>query len=250
MTQLLYILMNYLNNSFKKDTNYYIAQTLTHNIDKISNWSLEYAAICCNVSVSTLNRFFHDIGYKNFSRMKEIIYYNEEYKSIRLNSDSMDKAVEAIKQTLDNINKIDLEVFNEIADYIFKSKQVIFYAYGENLNFTLKTQVELMLNGKYSISRIDILRQMDLIKEVDEDDLIICISISGRSIANKDLKTIINTKNCKSILITQIQDCSSFDYFDFILNLGPNYGYNSSKYAVEYLMDLICSAYKSRVNFL
>lgn len=44
MRALLYILMNYLNNSFKKDTNYYIALALAASVSKVPGWTLDQAA--------------------------------------------------------------------------------------------------------------------------------------------------------------------------------------------------------------
>lgn len=71
MTNPLYMLMNYLNNAIKKDTNYYLALSLAQNITKLAGWSLERTAAECNVSVSTLNRFFKDMGFENFSGAKK-----------------------------------------------------------------------------------------------------------------------------------------------------------------------------------
>ncbi len=61
--------MNYLNNAFKKDTNYYIALTLATSVRKIPEWTLDQAAAACNVSKATLNRFCKELGYQNYSRL-------------------------------------------------------------------------------------------------------------------------------------------------------------------------------------
>ena len=249
MTHLLYILMNYLNNSLKKDTNYYIALSLAQGISLFPNWTLEQTAEYCNVSVSTLNRFFRDIGFENFSRVKEIITHEEERKNILLDSTSINNITNVIHKTLENIKMIDLSVFAAVADYIKKSNKIIFFAYGNNINFTLKAQVELMVNGKFSLANIDTLRQLKTIEQATQGDLVICISRNGSSLQDNMLKNHIEKKGLHSILITQSKDCEPFDYFDIILNIGPNQGYDSFKYGIIYVLDLICSEYKAREYF-
>ncbi len=50
----------------------------------------------------------------------------------------------------------------------------------------------------------------------------------------------------KSILITQQENTENLDWFDLIINIGPNQGYNSSKYGVMYILDQITSVYKAK----
>ena len=252
MNNLLYILMNYLNNSTKKDTYYYIALSLAKGISYLPNWNLEQTAVYCNVSVSTLNRFFKDIGYKNFSTMKENISHNDDYKNLLLDFDSMRNATDAIYKTLNSVNSIDLNLIRKVCEYIDQCDRVIFFAYGNNINLTLKAQVELMLCDKLSVANIDTFRQLSTIQSANEKDLVICISMNGSSLheeTSPSFKELMDLTKAKSILITQIKDCAPYDYFDLILNIGPDYNYNSSKYGVIYILDLICSAYKSKKLF-
>lgn len=100
--------------------------------------------------------------------------------------------------------------------------------------------------GKLSVCNIDILRQSQTIKEADENDLLFCISINGKSLADSGIKNYVTAKKMKSILITQIEDTSALDWFDVIINFGPNQGYNSSKYSVMYLLDQITNVYKTK----
>ncbi|MCR5449688.1 MAG: hypothetical protein K6F23_09845 [Solobacterium sp.] len=245
MTNLLYMLMNFLNNSIKKDTNYYLALALAQNITSLPAWSLERTAAECNVSVSTLNRFFKDMGFENFSGAKKILLHDEHSKDILFDETSRQKTSEAIGRTLENINRIDPKVFRSAVDKMIQSKKIIFYAYGNNINLTLKTQVELMKLNKLAICNIDILRQNQTIREADADDLLFCISINGKSLVTSEIKDYVTEKKMKSILVTQLEDTGSLNWFDLIINFGPNQGYNSSKYGVMYILDQITNLYKT-----
>jgi len=249
MTNLLYMLMNFLNNAIKKDTNYYLALSLAQNITHLSGWNLERTAAECNVSVSTLNRFFKDMGFESFSGAKKILLHDEYSKGILFDQTGKQKTSEAISRTLDNINRIDPRLIDSAVDKMIQCKKIIFYAYGNNINLTLKTQVELMKLGKLSICNIDILRQSQTIKEAGADDLLFCISINGKSLATEDIKDYVTETKMKSILVTQLEDTKDLGWFDLIINLGPNQGYNSSKYGVMYILDQITNAYKMKHRY-
>ena len=170
--------------------------------------------------------------------------HDEHSKNILFDEEGKQNTAEAIRRTLDAVNQIDPRLIRRVADAMIESGKIIFYAYGNNINLTLKTQVELMKLGKLSVGNIDILRQSQAIKEADENDLLFCISINGKSLADSDIKNYVTAKKMKSILITQIEDTSALDWFDVIINFGPNQGYNSSKYGVMYLLDQITNVYK------
>lgn len=249
MTNLLYMLMNYLNNAIKKDTNYYLALALAQNISQLRSWSLEKTADECNVSVSTLNRFFRDIGFQSFSRVKEILLHDEESKEIMIDQTGIRNMKNAVDITMENISRIDLSLIRRITDYIDQSDKIIFYAYGNNINLALKAQVELMKLNKLSICNIDILRQLQTIMEAGSDDLVIAISMNGLSLQDQTLKNYIAEKKVHSILITQVADEKQFDWFDLVVKIGPNQGYHSSKYGIMFILDLITYAYKQKHSY-
>ena len=70
MRKLIYVLLNYLNCSIKKDTNYYIARQMLLSINEIHHLSLEQMAELCNVSDSTLHRFCQTIVYQNYKSLR------------------------------------------------------------------------------------------------------------------------------------------------------------------------------------
>ena len=103
--------------------------------------------------------------------------------------------------------------------------------------------------NKLSICNIDILRQNQAIREAGAEDLLFCISINGKSLASSEIRDYVTEKKMKSILITQHEDTDDLNWFDLIINIGPNQGYNSSKYGVLYILDQITSADKMRQKY-
>ena len=47
-----------------------IAHMLLKNICKVPVWTIEQAALCCHVSISTFRRFIKDIGYNSYTEFK------------------------------------------------------------------------------------------------------------------------------------------------------------------------------------
>lgn len=49
--------------------------------------------------------------------------------------------------------------------------------------------------GKLSVCNIDIARQSQTIREADENDLLFCISINGKSLVSDDIKNYVALKS-------------------------------------------------------
>ena len=140
MRALLYILMDYLYNAFKKDTNYFIALILATNISKIPAWTLDQAAAHCNVSKATLNRFCKELGYQNYTRLRFIASLDDEKDYELYDAEYRRQKLEAISKTLATVNSIDDGVFKRIGKLVMESDEVFFCGYGKYLNCALKAR--------------------------------------------------------------------------------------------------------------
>ena len=244
MRPLLYILMNYLNNSLKKDTYYYICLTLALNIDKLPAWSLEEAAKQATVSVATLNRFCREIGFNNYSTLRFIASISDEKEYAKFDLTYRENKLRAIDETLAQINSLGDGVFLRIGKMLLDCDKVIFYGYGKYLNCALKTQIDLMVHKKQSVARIDPMRQVELIREIDCDRVVvICTSLGGRTVSGHGLMEAITQRGFQSVLITRTEDESITSFFDEVICIGEDRGYNSGVYGVEYALELITNAF-------
>ena len=64
---------------YKSDSNEkLIAQTMLKNIRKISDYTIEQTAECCNFSVSTCRRFIRQLGYNSYSEFRMHLKANIE----------------------------------------------------------------------------------------------------------------------------------------------------------------------------
>lgn len=248
MRPLLYILMNYLNNSLKQDTYYYICLTLALNIDKLPSWSLEEAAGQAAVSVATLNRFCKEIGFSNYSTLRFIASISDEKEYEEFDPVYRENKLRAIGMTLQHINEIGSDVFLHIGKMILDCDKVIFFGYGKYLNCALKTQVDLMVHKKQSIARIDPIRQVELIRNIDCDRVVvICTSLGGRTVSGHGLKEAISQRGFPSVLITRSDDESITGFFDEVICIGEDHGYHSGVYGVEYALELITNTFFSEL---
>lgn len=249
MRALLYILMNYLNNAFKKDTNYYIALSLATSVRKIPEWTLDQAAAACNVSKATLNRFCKELGYQNYSRLRFIASLDEEKDYEQYDAEYRRQKLEAINNTLEVVDRIDDEVFMRIGKMVMESDEVFFCGYGKYLNCALKAQIDLMVHKKMSTARIDFLRQIESIREADCDHgLVICVSMNGRSISRFEYKEVLASKGFKSVLITRSHDEELLAPHDVVIGMGEDFGFRSDTYGVDYVMERITNAFHTELK--
>lgn len=195
MQYIIYILLNYLNQTLVEDTNTSIARTILKHIHEIEVLSLEECATLCNVSTSTLHRFCKLIGMNNYKELKSHIklHIKQEYNTA-YNKDLYLKHMEENFNYIENIPVYDLD---HIVDKIIEAKYIYFYGYGNFQYAALYMQKELFSHGIISEVKHDI-----RLKHHD-DALIIITSMNGKffeSYSNDE------SFNDNFILITLKQD--------------------------------------------
>lgn len=67
------MLLIIINNSFQKDTNYYIALELIHSRDQIDSLSITALARSCQTSVASVNKFCKMLSIDSFSQLKYLL---------------------------------------------------------------------------------------------------------------------------------------------------------------------------------
>lgn len=249
MRALLYILMDYLNNAFKKDTNYFIALALATNVGKIPSWTLDQAAAFCNVSKATLNRFCKELGYQNYTRLRFIASLDDEKDYELFDAEYRRKKLDAISKTLATVDSVNDELFRRIGKMVMGSDEVFFCGYGKYLNCALKAQIDLMIHKKMSTARIDFIRQVESIRESSCDKgLVICVSMGGRSVAGFGLREAVSSKGFQSVLITRSHDEELLAPYDAVIDMGEDFGFRSSTYGVDYVMERITNAFYTELK--
>ncbi|MGN1406699.1 MAG: MurR/RpiR family transcriptional regulator [Erysipelotrichaceae bacterium] len=233
MELVIYSLLNYINFSIKHDTDYDIARCLLLNIKEIHDMSLEQCASLCNVSVSTLNRFFKKLNFYNFSTFREFI----NIKTNKITENTFDCDLNSFIAELKAIDNIDPKYFDKVARMIKQAKRIYVLGFGD-FQFQASYFQAVMLNyGKL----IEIVSQFpeNTKLHITDEDMVIVTSIGGNylSMNEKMLKKL----SCRKVLITK--RTNNRIYFDQTLAIDTKDNENIRKYFISRIFDKILKSY-------
>lgn len=251
MQQVIYTLLNYINNSISKDTNYHIALKILEHIQEIDKCSLEKVAQLCIVSPATINRFCKQIGYMNYSTLRNMVSVKERqvFSENDFDYDYMREYTMMIQTTVNEIHNIDLACLDRALAAIYQQKRCLALGYGSYQNYVLDLQKNLFSCGKFIEVYMDSARQFKEAQTLTQQDVIIMSSLQGHFIdvntdARFDWVKLFKRIKCKTILITQIEDSEILEAFDYVICCGSSKYPQTSKYALIRLYDLISSRYR------
>lgn len=242
MQVFIYTLLNYINCSMKQDTDYEIAKCLLQNVRKLGKLSLEETAFLCNVSVSTLNRFYRTVGFENFSTVKKLLKNHDlpfNYESFLDSHGNPKEYMEAMTRGLYRIEEIDKRIWMKIARMMESAERIYLLGYGDFHYQAGYFQNIMLYHGKL----LEIVNQNERLSEtskVEKNDLIIVTSLSGGYVKNMQKK--LSGLKCKKVLIT-MQDEGQYLDFDTVLAIGTGEDKNMNKYFIMRIYEKIISSY-------
>ena len=246
MEQLIYTLLAYINNSLNKDINYHVARGLLEHIHELESFSLESAAEACHVAPSTINRFCKRIGFRNFSSMRNSVNFPIDASLNEMNHTPLHthELFQQLNENLAIIDEIPLEQIDRIATRIKKSKRIIILGFEKYQVQAMELQKKLLMLGKLSECGTNFFKQMDTLSELDEEDLIITISIQG-NIFSAYFPFIEKFKAAQGqkLLITFSGELGKLGVFDEIIQCGKIENSSVSSYTLLRLFDELFSRY-------
>lgn len=230
---------------------YSIAYYLLKNFNRLGSISIYKMVEECNVSRSSINRFFKNIGYKNFLEFKTSFKHkydvhitkliNRPYKDyINILTVEILSMMEELKYRMDSQEVI------KICEEIYNSEKVVFLSASSNAGIIRNFQQEFIYLDKiiYSISQS--YANDKLMKSLTERDLLINFSITG--VLAKANEESIKKLNCNKILITVNRDknlISSYDntYYLSSKNIDELDVNIYNRYALTYMLDILLNNY-------
>lgn len=242
MQVFIYTLLNFINCSVKQDTDYEIAKCLLQNVRKLSKLSLEETAFLCNVSVSTLNRFYRNVGFENFSTVRRLLKNHDlpfNYESFLEGHGNSKEYMDAMTQGLYRIEEIDKKVWVRVARMMESAERIYLLGYGDFHYQAGYFQNVMLYHGKL----LEIVSQNERLSETikaEKNDLIIVTSLSGGYVKNMQKK--LEKLKCKKMLIT-MQDDGQYEDFDCVLAIGTSMDKNMNKYFIMRIYEKMISSY-------
>lgn len=252
MQLIVYVLLNYINCSIKKDTNYYLARSLLLHLKEVPYCTLEEMAEICHVSDSTLHRFCQLIGYKNYKNLRKAVTKTEyqDYPQIH-NHDEKKSYLQMMNENMIFIENLPLSLLDKTVNLIENASHIYLMGYGEFQYAALYFQKELYTHGKL----IEIKTRTDISKSffqsLKQNDLIIITSMHGQYLhlsLSKDFHDTIQKSACQKVLITQSEEAEWIYLFDLVLHCGKYSQYGLSKYAIMRLYERLIIRYHEQMG--
>lgn len=160
------------------DTDRHILSVITRHFEKIPQMGVEELASLCNTSRTSILRVSKKLGFSGFSEMKNFIKWDIENPAHQMKIDAMTSIKDETTYTLTEFNSN-----NHVSDIIQKidsAKRIFIYGSGEaQRNCANEMQRLFMQVGKYMIVVKASNEFLLLAKELNEDDLVFIISLSG-----------------------------------------------------------------------
>lgn len=250
-----------------------IADFIIQNPEKSKTITTRGLAGECRVAESTITRFVHELGFRNFQELKISI---AEYLSARQMSDvsgdnrhvyegiSLDDDAEKIAekiffrnvQTLEDTKKsLNLEQISLAVDLIEEADTLIFACLGSSCVAAEEAFMRFSRAGKKCIFYRDESSQLISSAISGSGDLVIGISNSGRSTAVVRSLQAARKNGAKTVAVTAFEESPVVKSADICLftptkNIQPGTGLDwestASKTAQIYVLDILYACYATR----
>lgn len=260
MGSLLNRLLILLNDLDAESTDYYIARELLLNYDLISSLSIAELAKVCNVSKSALSKFVRKLDFEDYASFRAAAPFEENKFGFNLNynqniaeyleSHSFGEYINIIKSDMDYmLERINPERINELAMDLIKYKKVAAFGLLFSEIGAIDLQEKLAYNKKFIVTKMNDVKQMNLLQEADEDTLIIIYSNSGSYMKRYQLSEFQESKNfrnikAKIVLITSNEEMQGYPGVDLCICFGHTSNVQTHSNLYPLVNDMIVLAYR------
>ncbi|WP_400243489.1 MurR/RpiR family transcriptional regulator [Niallia sp. JL1B1071] len=261
MKDIIFRLLDFINNYKTKDTNYFIALALLKDVHRIANMNISILAESCYTSPAAITRFCKKIGYASFQEFKDIAkndrlenpvdeYIDQGLQVNEVGAELQKQFYQKMVDWLETMEKgMDVANVRKILDIIHHSKKVSFFGTQLSQAMAQDFQYRLVKYGKFVHAFSDIQEQMEDIAELDKESVAIITSPSGRFIeGNRELIQSIQKSKAKIIIITHNEKVPFIDSADMVYRLhGKTYdrtGFSSERFGLMYFFDFAIAFYQ------
>lgn len=258
-------LLSIINTANIDSLTYHIANALLENYDLIPEISIGEIAKKINVSKSSISKFARQIGFDDYSDLKDNAGFVENRYGNRLNyltninekleKNQFEEYFEAINQDVMSLKEsINLDAIERFAQYLVKYKKVGAFGLLFSETAAIDFQFKLAYTGKFIRSFQTDLNQQKFIKEADEETLIIVFTNSGNFLRNDQLRIGTPTKKLfrqskgKIIAISADINVKQLDFVDDAIIFSNSSEFQTHQFMFQIIMDLIVSKYRKLVK--
>lgn len=184
------------------DNDIHIIQTMNQNINLIHRLKIQELADISHTSISSIHRLSRKLGFDGYSDFKAYIKLNRDFTTV--STDIIDSLEQDLQQTFKHLKMIDYDFISEQID-----KAPFIYIYGTGiaqLNAAREAQRHFLSINK----RVMVINDENELKiamdQMDQNDLLFIISLSGDTAHLKENIEIMHTRNIQYVSITTLKD--------------------------------------------
>lgn len=262
MKDIIFRLLDFINNHKTRDTNYTIALALLRDVYKIPDMNISALADSCFTSPAAVTRFCRRIGYKNFQEFKDYAKISVMDTAPAFQPGQKKENSEQIGELLQKVlyekivgwlkaseNVIDVQKVQEIMECIHRANKVSFYGTQLSQAIAQDFQFRLVRLGKFVSAYSDVQEQKVDMADLDEYSVAVVVSPSGRFIAgNEELMRQLLESRAKVILITHNRDANLLNKASIVYYLnGDSHdktGFSSERFSLMYFFDFAIAYYQ------
>lgn len=242
----------YLNKSQFDTTNSEIAMYLFEHRDEIGDKSLKQLCAGSFISQPSFTRFFNKYGIEKYQDfrisyaigdygLKNVVdgYKKNNIEDIeKLKEELIEKQIACINQLKNlDVNKL-LEMINLLKEY----HRVVFIGSDFSMAILRSLQSAMISKGVHAYTLFDPIGQENMIHKLDENDLVVAVSIKGRWYDNTYSKSTIESlhqsKCCKMLWMCE-EHHKDEELFNYVYQFGSNineFGYTQLMNFIPYLL--------------
>lgn len=239
----LYDLLYLINKSRKETNDTLIAKTILENRYQLDSLSLEELSQKNYISQSSLSRFIQKMGYKNYNQFKNSMLLSmysvekEHHSNQHLQPIDIQQSVyDEISEAIHCIYEIDMAHLMRVIETMKQYQHIVFMGSDLSMAITHILQMGLIAKGKNAYTIYDLHYQDEIIENVNEETLIICISLEERWFNRQENKEkLLNSKAYKMLwtIDEYHKDKERFnDTYLFGKSVQKNLGYNELMYFI------------------
>lgn len=213
----LHVLVNHANSS-NKESERQLAKLLLANFHQIPQLSIERLAELCYVSQPTLTRFIMKLGYINYAQFKKyikaiVIEISNETANDLFDVDAeniIESHYTAIQTSLAATQcKLVAKQLLDAAATIKQAKRVVIIGIDYSQIVAFDAQLRFMRYQKVFETAVTATEQLELVKSLKSEDLLIVLSVSGKTIGlqrvtdslAEDVKCLLVTSNSQPLIL-------------------------------------------------
>ena len=178
------IFLSEIVSSKAESTNGHIASYILGHIHEIPDLTIRELAAKAHVSAASISRFCRDIGLQDFNELKELASVTKLNFEIASYADTppqrKDEYLDAVQDAIERVRKsLDMTKMRALCCDIRKYSKVAVFGVLKAEGVAINLQTDLVMQGKYVVTKLPFSEQMDYLENADENDLIIIFSYTG-----------------------------------------------------------------------